>query len=310
MGRVLLRKGPSPDAVAACCPGLPRSRGREPVDRLGVAEVDQSVRCGLHRVDAPPGGCPARRSRSPTRRRGRRSARRDGATPVFTSPKNRSALRPGLPRPQPSQNASPVMPIVPTNQSFGRCRGVGPLLFVFPGAFAAAVLVRPPSEVPAADDQVDLVVAFGAVLGLPQPVRLRVEREPEGVADAEREHAAARDRVVRRHASGRRHPQDLPAEVARGGPGRSSCRDRRRRSRRACRRVRTGCARRCGTGSSSPAATSGRACARVPLERVTFTIWFSKPFPVDRVDVDVERVAGSASRDSPRRRVRRALPRR
>src|SRR5512132_2730197 len=77
---------------------------------------------------------------------------------------------------------------------------------------AAARLVGAPAEVRAFDDQVDLVVALGTVLGLPQPIRLRIEREPERVAVTERpdprtERIPGGDRPIRVD------PQDLAAKV-------------------------------------------------------------------------------------------------
>ena len=106
------------------------------------------------------------------------------------------------------------MPIGSTNHNLGQAPWVGPLPLVFAGESPPQVWLGPQPKFPPAHDQVDLVVALGTVLGLPQPPGLRVEREPEGVADAEREDAAARERVVRTARPRRRHPQDLPAEVA------------------------------------------------------------------------------------------------
>ena len=80
-----------------------------------------------------------------------------------------------------------------------------------------AALARTPRVVVARLHEVDLVVALGAVLGLPQVAVLGVEGEPEGVADAvgEDARAVAADRRVRGgHRAVGVHAQDLAAQVA------------------------------------------------------------------------------------------------
>src|SRR5581483_12517910 len=54
-----------------------------------------------------------------------------------------------------------------------------PVLVGVPWRASRAGLVRAPAVVPALRDQVELVVALGPVLRLPQAAGLRVEREPE-----------------------------------------------------------------------------------------------------------------------------------
>src|SRR3954468_19915705 len=66
------------------------------------------------------------RASNPVRAAFRSTARIE---PVSTSPKTRSPLR-LAPRPHRWQNAAPVMPIVEAKEALGRCRGVGPELFV------------------------------------------------------------------------------------------------------------------------------------------------------------------------------------
>jgi hypothetical protein len=77
---------------------------------------------------------------------------------------------------------------------------------------APAVEARTPRVVRPGLDAIQLVVALGPVLGLPQIPGLGIEVEAEGVAQAEGEDQA-RERVVARHASARRHPKDLAADV-------------------------------------------------------------------------------------------------
>src|SRR5207248_8659540 len=61
-----------------------------------------------------------------------------------------------------------------------------------------ARLVRPPGVVAARDDPVQLIVALGAVLRLPEVPGERVEREAEAVPEPVRPDEAAGERVVGR----------------------------------------------------------------------------------------------------------------
>ena len=56
--------------------------------------------------------------------------------------------------------------------------------------------MRAPPEVPALDDPVELVVALGPVLRLPQLARLGIEGEAETVPQPVRPHTTARERVT------------------------------------------------------------------------------------------------------------------
>ena len=287
-GRFLARQrqgtppeGPSPDALRHVARAA-RSGGREPVDRLVVAEVDLPVRRGLHRVDRAAGavqhviGPPDTSSRaafSAIRGARRRSRRRRTARP-----------RPGC------RQAAAVAERVPgdadrsarTRASGGR-RGVGPLPFVSPGDCPRQFSFGPQPKFPPPAIRLISSLHSGPFSVSHRRSVLRVEREPERVADAEREHQAARDRVVRRHAAARRHAQDLAAEVAPTGPARSSCRGRRRRSRRACRRGRTGCRPPLWYGLELAGCDIRTRIVRVPVRTVTFRIWFLSRPPVDRV---------------------------
>ena len=95
----------------------------------------------------------------------------DRSDAVFTSPKTRSPFSDGIP--QLMQNAAPVIPIVPLKTYFGMIRGIGPLLFVSPGDVPEQFSFGPQPKFAALHDQVDLVVALGPVLRLPQALRLR-----------------------------------------------------------------------------------------------------------------------------------------
>jgi hypothetical protein len=71
-----------------------------------------------------------------------------------------------------------------------------------------------PSEVPSALHAVDLVVAIGPVLRLPEVAGPRIETQAEGVADPERvDGIAGAERVVRRDRSVREEPQDLSSHT-------------------------------------------------------------------------------------------------
>src|SRR5919108_851988 len=72
----------------------------------------------------------------------------------------------------------------------------------------------PPPLVAARAHQVDLVVAGGPVLRLPQPTGLRVEGEPEGVPVTDREGSAVGEGVVRWPRAVLLHPEHLPRRVA------------------------------------------------------------------------------------------------
>src|SRR5919106_159490 len=78
-----------------------------------------------------------------------------------------------------------------------------------------------PSVVLALHDEVDLVVALGAVLGLPQPARIGIEPEPVGVAVAVGERPAP-EGIAGRPASVLAHPEDLaeraPLPLRQGRP--------------------------------------------------------------------------------------------
>ena len=174
------------------------------------------------------------------------------------------------------------MPIVPANQSFGSRRGVGPLLFVFPGESPPQFSFGPHPKFP--PPTMRLISSlhsgpFSVSHRLPvcgsnvNPNELRMPNAKIllpaiGLSDG--------------HASGRRHAQDLAAEVADrswafelswpsptiaysmpSGPN----------------RMRpplwyglelAGC----------ETSTRMRAC---PFERVTFRIWFCRPLDVERV---------------------------
>ncbi len=137
----------------------------EPIDRVGVAEVDASVRGGLHGVH----GVPEDRDRDgppTTSVRAAFSATRCSAPPQH-APNNRSPSR-VLPRPHPSQNAAPVMPIVLEKLNFGQPPGRRAVL-----VRVGAALARPPGVVAGPAHEVDLVVALRPVLGLPQPSAAR-----------------------------------------------------------------------------------------------------------------------------------------
>src|SRR5206468_10741772 len=76
----------------------------------------------------------------------------------------------------------------------------------------AAGLVRAPRVVPAPLDEVDLVVAFRTVLGLPQTPGPRIEGHPERVAVAVGPDPRP-ERVVTRTRAVRIQPQDLASKV-------------------------------------------------------------------------------------------------
>src|SRR5207253_8674194 len=78
---------------------------------------------------------------------------------------------------------------------------------------AAAELVGTPAVIPPLDDEIDLVVACGSVLGFPEPAGPRVEREPERVAMPERPDPSVRVARCRRPIPV--EAQDLAAEVRR-----------------------------------------------------------------------------------------------
>ena len=208
--------GPLSVTVSSVLPGdrsspASVSRLRQSVDRLGVAEVDASVRRRLHRVDA------AGRvqhvdgvARHVVASRVQRDAAHHAGVHVA---EEQVALDGGAQAASVAERVArdadrahePELRLAPRRRT---------AVVRVPRRVAAAVLARSPAEVPALDDQVDLVVALRTVLRLPQAAGLRVEREPVRVADPEREDPAPGDRVVRRDASGRRHPQDLAPEVA------------------------------------------------------------------------------------------------
>ena len=79
------------------------------------------------------------------------------------------------------------------------------------GRLTLAVLRRAPAVVAARDDPVELIVALGPVLRLPQVACLRIEREPEAVAMPVGVDPRPREGVVARDAARRRHPEHLAA---------------------------------------------------------------------------------------------------
>ena len=129
----------------------------------------------------------------------------------------------------------------------GRRRQAGIFPFRIARIRAAVSDGGPAVVLPGADD-VDLVAALRAVFGFPQLARLRMDRQADRVADAEREDlrlvaGASHERVVLRRRAVVVQPQDLAAVLGRATAPRRWCRARsrspaRRSPCRSCRRAR------------------------------------------------------------------------
>src|SRR2546427_2068459 len=165
-------------------PQRSRSGRSEPVDPAGSAEEDVVFRPDLHRVDA------ARRGRDQDpRRRGE-----PGAGGVHVDRSDRAgvhvaehevAVDGGTQSARDAERRTRD----PDRAGEVRLRKAPWLRTAVVGVLwrcAAAELFGTPAVVPPFDDEVDLVVALGSVLGFPEPAGPRVEREPERVAMPER----------------------------------------------------------------------------------------------------------------------------
>ena len=169
-----------------CC-----SRSRRP--------VPPRARAAGRRVTPPPAAANARPI-------GRQLTRH--SSPVLNEPKKNVSDRVGT-RARSLAERNPVGAIVGVNQRWGMI-GFGPSRFVSEAGAVADPHERgrSPAVVPASHDPIELVVALGPVLRLPQVLRHRIERQAEGIPDAGGPHARP-ERVAGRCRSVRRQPKDL-----------------------------------------------------------------------------------------------------
>src|SRR4029453_13013585 len=165
--------------VRGKAPTLGLSGPHELVDPSGVAEIQDPARADLHRQD--------------TRWMGVRDPLAGHAGPprVKCDDPDRTGVVGAEEQPAAVPRAEPAG-LAERDAGRGDGGGVPPLrhdrvravLVRIARRRAAARLVWPPSVVGALSDPVELVVARGTVLRLPQPALPRVEREAEGVSDA------------------------------------------------------------------------------------------------------------------------------
>ena len=258
------------------------SRGRQPVDRLRVAEVDLPVRRRLHRVDRAPRGVQHVDRRCPTRRLGRRSARPDAARRC--SRRRRTvALRPG------SQAAAVAERVAGDADRSRRTRASGAAAASDRCCSCSPASSRRRSRsVPIRSCRRATIRLISSLHSGPFSVSHRLSVcgsnvKPNELRMPNAKIEAARDRVVRRHAAGRRHAQDLPAEVAPEVLGvRAVVAVADDRVEHAVRSEQDAPAvvvraRARGLRHQDPHR------ARVRSTRVIFRIWFLRPLPVERV---------------------------